>query len=162
MILLISSLAKVQDLAQALQEETQERVQVCVAFVEAIAHLQAQEFSAVVLDQLLLDGDPDGGETARKHFGAAVPVYVNFALNGTARVVRELRSALQRRQKEIMAARRDAQHALRHELNDTVTALLLSCELALQVPNLPASAESKMQTVDALAKEVSAKLGAMA
>jgi len=162
MILLISSLAKAQDLAQALQEATSEPVQVCRAFAEASAHLQAQEFSAVVLDQLLLDGDPDGGETARKHFGSAVPVHVNFALNGATRVVRELRSALQRRQREILAARRDAEHALRHELSDTVTALLLSCELALQVPGLPASAEAKMQTVDALAKEVSAKLGAMA
>jgi len=162
MILLISSLARVQDLAQALQEETQEPVQVCVTFAEAMAALQAREFSAVILDQLLLDGDPDGGETARKHFGSAIPVYVNFAVNGSARLVRELRSALQRRQRDIAAARKDAQHALRHELNDTVTALLLSCELALQVPDLPASAESKMQQVDALAKEVSAKLGAMA
>ncbi len=162
MILLISSLDKTQNLAQALQEATSEPVQVCRAFAEAMAQLQAQEFSAVVLDQLLLDADPDGGETAHKHFGSAVPVYVNFAVNGTARVIGELRSALQRRQREILAARRDAEHALRHELSDTVTALLLSCELALQVPDLPASAETKMQAVDALAKEMSAKLGAMA
>ena len=162
MILLISPLAKAQDLVQALQEATSEPVQVGRAFGEAIAQLQTQAFSAVVLDQLLLDTDPDGGETARKHFGSAVPVYVNLAVNGSARIARELRSALQRRQREMLAARKDAEHALRHELNDTVTALLLSCELALQVPDLPALAESKMQTVDALAKEVSAKLGAMA
>ena len=162
MILLISSLAKAQDLALALQEATSEPVQVCRGFAEVVARLQAQEFSAVILDQLVLDADPDGGETARKHFGNAVPVYVNFAVTGTARVVRELRLALQRRQREILAARADAEHALRHELSDTVTALLLSCELALQVPDLPASAEAKMQTVDALAKEMRAKLGAMA
>jgi SAM-dependent MidA family methyltransferase len=162
MILLISSLAKAQDLAQALQEATTEPVQVCAAFAETIANLQTQEFSAVIFDQLLLDVDPDRGEAARKHLGTAVPVYVNLAVNGSARVVRELRSALQRRQREILAARKDAEHALRHEMSDTVTALLLSCELALQVPNLPASAETRMQTVDALAKEMSAKLGAMA
>jgi len=162
MILLISPLERIQNLLQALQDATNESVNACHSFADAIAQLQAQEFSAVVLDQLLLDADPDGGETARKHFAGAVPVYVNFALNGTARVVRELRFALQRRQREMAAARKEAEHALRHELCDTVTALLLSCELALQVPNLPSSAESKMQAVDALAKEVSAKLGAMA
>jgi hypothetical protein len=162
MILLVSSLAKAQDLAQALQEATHEPVQGCRAFAEASAQLQTQEFSAVVLDQLLLDADPDGGESARKHFGTAVPVYVNFAVSGADRVVRELRSALQRRQREIVAARKDAVHALRHELSDTVTALLLSCELALRVPGLPESAVAKMQTVGALAQEVSAKLGAMA
>lgn len=160
--MLISSLAKVVELGQTLQEATGEPVQACGAFGEAIAHLQAREFSAVILDQLLLDADPDGGETARKHFGGAVPVYVNFAVNGAARVVRELRSALQRRQREILVARKDAEHALRHELSDSITALLLSCELALRVPDLPALALAKMQMVDALAKEMSLKLGAMA
>jgi len=162
MILLISSLDKTEDLAQALQETTSQGVQVCTGFTLAIAHLQAREFSAVVLDQLLLDADPGGSETACKHFGSAVPVYVNFAIHGSARVVRELRSALARRQREMLAARMDAQHALRHELSGTITALLLSCQLALRVPGLPASAEAKMQTVDALAKEISTKMGAMA
>jgi len=162
MILLLSLLNKAQDLAQALHEATSEPVQVCTGFAPAIAQLQVREYSAVVLDQLLLDVDPDGGESARKHFGSAVPVYVNFAIHGSERVVRELRSALARRQREMLAARRDAQQALRHELNDTVTALLLSCQLALRVPGLPASAEAKMQTVDALAREMSVKLGTMA
>src|SRR5208337_1012074 len=76
MILLISSLDKTEDLAQALQETTSQGVQVCTGFTLAIAHLQAREFSAVVLDQLLLDADPGGSETACKHFGSAVPVYV--------------------------------------------------------------------------------------
>ena len=62
MILLISSLAKAQDLALALQEATSEPVQVCGGFAEMVARLQAQEFSAVILDQLVLDADPDGGE----------------------------------------------------------------------------------------------------
>jgi hypothetical protein len=66
---------------------------------------------------------------------------------------------LQRRKREVLAARNEAEQGLRHELNDTLTALLLSCQMALQVPELPAQAETKMQTVEALAKEVSAKLG---
>lgn len=162
MILLISSLAKARDLAQGLQEATSELVQLCRSFPEAISCLQAQQFSAVVFDQLLLDTDPEGGEATRKYFGSAASVYVNLAVNGIARVAGELSHALRRRQWEVLAARKEAEHSLRHELNDTVTALLLSCELALQVPDLPGSVAAKMQTVDALAKEVSAKLGAMA
>jgi hypothetical protein len=87
---------------------------------------------------------------------------VNFAISGTARIERELRSALQRRKREMLAAKEEAEQVLRHELNDTVTALLLCCEMALQVPDLPESAETKLQTVGALAREVSVKLGAMA
>ena len=162
MILLISSLAKAQDCAQALETATHEAVQVCAEFNKAVEHLQTTEFSAVVFDQLLLDMDPDEGETLWKHLGSAVPVCLNFAIAGAGRVVRDLRSALRRRKREMLAARKQAEQALRHDLSDTVTAMLLSCEMALQVENLPELAASRMQAVDALARKVSARLGAMA
>jgi hypothetical protein len=124
-----------------------------------VLQLQAHEFSAVVLDQLLLDAEPDDVETIVKHMGSAVPVYSNFAISGIECVSRELRSALCRRKRELVVARQEAQHACRRELKDTVTALLLSCEMALDVPNLPLFAETKMRAVDALAKEMRTKLG---
>jgi signal transduction histidine kinase len=121
--------------------------------------LKEKEFSAVVFDLLLLDAQADVSEAVLKHLGSAVPVYLNFAITGTARAAREVRWALQRRKREVLAARRDAEQALRHELRDTLTALLLSCEMALQVSELPAQAEIKMHAVEALAKEVSTRLG---
>jgi uncharacterized protein YjiS (DUF1127 family) len=159
MILLITCLAKAQECAQALQEATKEPVIVCSALQEAVLQLKEKEFSAVVFDLLLLDAQPDEGETLLKHLGSAVPVYVNFAITGTVRAARELRWALQRRKREMLAAKSDAEQALRHELKDTLTALLLTCEMALQVPELPVQAETRMQAVEALAKEVNARLG---
>jgi hypothetical protein len=44
--------------------------------------------------------------------------------------------------KEAVLARQGAQQALRNELKGTVTALLLSCEMALQAPNLETFAEN--------------------
>jgi len=159
MILLITSLVKAQDCAKALQETTAEPVQVAATLAAALAQLQAHEFSAVVVDQLLRDAEPDDVETIFKHMGTAVPVFSNFAISGTERVSRELRSALHRRKRELLAARQEAEQALRSELKGTITALLLSCEMALLVPNLPVLAETKMRAVDALAKEMRAKLG---
>jgi hypothetical protein len=159
MILLITSVAKAQECAQALQTATTEPVMVCADLQEAVLQLKEKEFSAVVLDLLLLDAQPDEHETVLKYLGSAAPVYLNFAITGIARAAREVRWALLRRKREVLAARNEAEQGLRHELNDTLTALLLSCEMALQVPELPAQAENKMQTVEALAKEVSAKLG---
>jgi len=159
MILLTTSLAKVQDCAKALEEVASEPVQVAATLREAVAQLQAHEFSAVVLDQLLLDTEPDDIETIFKHMGTAVPVYSNFAISGIERVSRELRSALQRRKRELLIARQEAEQDLRSELRGTITALLLSCEMALGVPNLPLLAETKMRAADALAKEMRAKLG---
>ncbi len=162
MILLITSLAKAQDCAKALQEVTAEPVQVAARLPEAMTQLQAHEFSAVVIDQLLLDAEPGDVDTIVKHMGTAVPVFSNFAVSGIERVSRELRSALHRRHRELLVARQEAQQALRRELKDTITALLLSCEMALDVPNLPLFAESKMRSVDALAREMRTKLGVTA
>ncbi|HXR15870.1 MAG TPA: hypothetical protein VN777_06625 [Terriglobales bacterium] len=159
MILLITSLAKAQDCSKALEDATAEPVRVAATLSDAVTQLQANEFSAVVLDQLLLDAEPDNVDTIFKHMGAAVPVYSNFAISGIERVLRELRSALHRRKRELLAARQEAQQTLRSELKDTITALLLSCEMALDVPNLPLFAETKMRAVDALAREMCTKLG---
>jgi|ERR1700676_849522 hypothetical protein len=162
MILLITALVRAQDCAKALQEVAAEPVQVAANLREAVAQLQAHEFSAVVLDQLLLDAEPDEVETIFKHMGTAVPVYSNFAVSGIERVSRELRSAVHRRKRELLMARQEAEQDLRSQLRGTITALLLSCEMALGVPNLPLLAETKMRAVDALAKEMRAKLGATA
>jgi len=159
MILLITSLAKAQDCAQALQDATTEPVQVAQALREATAQLQAQQYSVVIIDQLLLDAEPEEGETVLKHLGNAVPIYLNFALSGIDRVIRELRSALQRRKRDVALARQEAEQALRSELNDKVTALLVSCEMALRAENLPQNAETRMNAVYALAQQVREKLG---
>ncbi len=159
MILLITAIAKAQDCAGALQEVTAEPVQVAASLHDAVSQLQAHEFSAVVLDQLLLDAEPDDVETIFKHIGTAVPVYSNFAISGIERVSRELRSAIHRRKRELLIARQEAEQDLRSELKGTITALLLSCEMALSVPNLPLLAETKMRAVDTLAREMRAKLG---
>lgn len=159
MILLITSLTKSQDCAKALEEVTSEPIRVSATLSDAVTQLQAQEFSAVVLDQLLLDAEPNEVETIFKHMGSAVAVHSNFAVSGAERVARELRSALYRRKRELSLARQDAERTLRSELTDTITALLLSCEMALDVPNLPLFAETKLRAVDALAKEMRTKLG---
>ena len=159
MILLMSFVARARDCAAALQDAVAEPVQVATTIPEAVAQLKMREFSAVILDQLLLDAEPDNVETVVKHIGTAVPVFSNFAISGAERVSRELSAALHRRKRESLVAKQEAQQALRRELKDSITALLISCEMALDVPNLPLSAESKMRAVDALAREMRAKLG---
>ena len=120
MILLITSLARVQDCVQALQETAAESVQVAATLREAVTQLQTHEFSAVVMDQLLLDAEPEDVDTILKHMGTAVPVYSNFALSRIERVSRELRSALHRRKRELQVARQKAEQALRSELKERI------------------------------------------
>jgi len=157
MILLISPYVKVQDSVRALMREASEPVHVAASFRQALVLLRAQEYSAVVFDQALLDTEADESDAALGHLGAAIPVYLNFAICGPQRVVKELHVALQRRKREEAVARDAAQLALRNELKGSVTAMLLSCEMALRAPDLPGEAESKLRAVYDLALEMRGK-----
>ena len=159
MILLITPSAKAQDWAEALTKATNEQVQVAGTLQQAAGQLRTQEFLALVIDQCLLEIEPDESDMLLQHIGMAVPVYVNFGISGMERVTREVRAALCRRKRDALVSRRSAEQCLRNELKGTVTALLLSCEMALAVENLPASAESKIRMVCELAREVRTKLG---
>jgi hypothetical protein len=158
MILLITPFAKAQECAEAIRITTGETVQVASALRDAVSQLRDQEFTAVVLDQLSLEAEPEQCELVMEHLGTAVPVPVNFAISGTERVLRELRAALQRRKKEAVLAKRWAEETLRNDLKDTVTALLLSCEMALGCENLPPAAEAKLKSAHELAQELRNRL----
>ena len=162
MILVVTPVARVQDCAEAIQEATQEGVQVAPSIRQALTLLRTQEYSAVLFDQALEETDPEDSEMVLERMGMAIPVHVNFAISKADRVVREARAALQRRKKEVKLARQGAQQALRSELKGPITALLLSCEMALQIPGLQEAAEAKMRAVYDLAQAVRAKLEAPA
>jgi hypothetical protein len=89
-----------------------------------------------------------------EHIGTAVPVHLNFAISHMDRVASELRAALHRHQKQVLMARHEVQQTLRNKLKSTITALLLSCEMALQVPDLQSEAKCRMRTIHELAQEV--------
>jgi hypothetical protein len=158
MLLVITPSAKARGCAQAIQQVTSEETHVAATSSQALACLRAHEYGAVLIDQAFLETEPVESDMVLENMGTAVPVHVNFAINNMDRVARELRTALLRHKKQVQLVRQGVQHALRNELKGTVTALLLSCELALHVPNLQSEAENKMRSVHQLAQEIRLKL----
>jgi len=158
MLLVITPSAKARSRAQEIQEVTSEETHVAATSSQALAQLRAREYVAVLIDQAFLETEPVESDMVLQQIGTAVPVHVNFAINNMDRVGRELRAALVRHQKAVLLIRQEAQHALRNALKGTITALLLSCEMALQVPDLQSGAESRMRSVHELAKEIRLKL----
>jgi exonuclease V gamma subunit len=159
MILLITPSSRAQECAAMIQKATGEATECVESVRRASKLLRNGEYAALVIDQYLAECDPDSTEVLLQHAGTAVPVYMNLAISGGERVVRELKQALRRSQRERQVARREAELALRNELKDNLTALLLSCELALAVPQLPATAEAKVRSACDLAKDIRSRLG---
>ncbi len=158
MILLVTQCQRAAECAQALKENTGEEVVLADTLQHATSLLRADSYRAVIFDQQMLEAEPNEMDTTMQHLGTAIPVQVNFAISGIERVVREVRAALHRRTREQASARQAATGLLRSELNGTVTALLLQCELARETPGLPRAAAEKMETAYNLVQKLRAQL----
>src|SRR5919198_1915372 len=154
MILLITPSARGPECAHAIEDATNHPTHVSATLQDAVTHLREQEYSAVVVDQFLLETEPDESDQMLQHLEGAFPVYVNCAISGVERIVREVRSALRRRQREELIARQAATQAIWSELRESVTAMLLSCDLALSAPELSASAAERIRAIHDLAAEM--------
>lgn len=159
MILLVTPNPRAQECVGALNEATGEKVILAENLRQAAAALHTESYTAVVLDQYLLETEPDETGTVMRHLGTAIPLQVNLAISGMDRLVREVRAGVQRRRREERAAREAVTKALHSELNGTVTALLLSCELALSTPGIPPAAVEKLESAHKLVKELRSQLG---
>lgn len=158
MILLVTPSERAGECAEALHQAISEEVVVAESLSRAATLLRAESYLAVVVDQHLFETEPDETETVMQHLGTAIPVQVNLGISGIERLVREVRAAVQRRKREEIAARKAAVNTLHSELNGTITALLLSCELALETPGLPPAATEKLQYARSLVKKIRAQL----
>jgi hypothetical protein len=141
-------------------EATGEETQWVENLPMALARLREQVYSAVVFDQFLLENEPSESDQVLEHLGTAYPVYINFAVSGKQRLLREVRSALHRRRREEEQARLSVEQQIRSEMSESLTALLLSCELAMAVPQVPPPAAEKIRIIDDLARGMRARLGA--
>jgi hypothetical protein len=126
----------------------------------ALAALRRREFAAVVVDETMAECDPAAAEAIWEHAGLAIPLQINFALSGAARLIREIRAALHRREREQMLARRAATAAIEAELKTTVAGLLLNSQLALNGSEVPALVADQLRVVADLAGSLRQQLSA--
>jgi hypothetical protein len=117
----------------------------------AIGALKRTDFAAVVVDEGIIDSEGPGSELIWEHAGLAIPVQVNFALTGAQRLAREIRMALNRRERERALAREAAAVAMDNELKSTVAGLLLHSQLALADQEIPSPVKEKLRLVADLA-----------
>ena len=160
MILLITPSERGPQCVDSLKVSTGEDTHWAQNLQEAATRLREQTYSAAIIDQFLLETDPAESDRMIEHLGTAFPVYLNFAVTGMERLVREVRSALHRRKREEGAARRAVEEQMRIDMRETLTALLLSCELAMSVPDVPDPAVEKIRAIDNLARELRLRLQA--
>jgi len=159
-ILMVTGVEGARNCAAVVGAQLGMEVEVAEGRKAALAALRRQEFSAVVVDETMAECDPAAAETLWEHAGLAIPMQINFALSGAARLIREIRAALHRREREQALARRAAAAAIETELKGTVAGLLLHSQLALNGSEVPSSVADKLRVVADLAGNLRQQLSA--
>ena len=161
MILLVSPQTEVLRQSEVFSQALGQPVHSADNLEQACLLLRSQAFGAVVLDQGLIEFEPEKAEAVFQLLETAIPVYINFGVSSLERSVDLIRSAVVRREKDLRSAMRQAQEELQYEVNDLLTALLLSCELALD-NSKPAEQEAeKIRSIHGLALQIKANLSAV-
>ncbi|WP_109486954.1 hypothetical protein [Occallatibacter savannae] len=159
-ILIVSGMEGVRNCAEVVSKQLGMNVEFASGRRSAVDALRKREFSVVVLDETLAECDPEAAEAIWERSGLAIPVQINFGLAGAARVIREIRAALQRRQREQAAARLAAREDIGAELKNTLSGLLLQSQLALADNGLPHNVVQKLRMVEDLAGKLRMQLAA--
>jgi CheY-like chemotaxis protein len=150
-ILIVTGIEGARNCAAVVAAQLGMEVEVADGRKAALAALRRREYAAVTVDETMAECDPASAEAIWEHAGLAIPLQINFALSGSARLIRELRSALHRREREQMLARRAATAAIESELKSTVAGLLLHSQLALTGAEMPPLVAEKLRMVADLA-----------
>lgn len=157
-ILIVSGIEGIGNCADAAARQLGTRVDVAEGRRAALRSLGQREFEVVVVDESLVQCDPDAADTIWDHAELAIPLQINFALCDASRLVREIRAAQHRRQREQAAAEKAAVADLESELRNTLTGLLLHSELALAQSGVPGAVAEKLQLINTLAGNLRQRL----
>ena len=150
-ILIVTGIEGARNCAAVVGAQLEMEVEVAEGRKAALSALRRREFAAVVVDDTMAECDPAAAEAIWERAGLAIPLQVNFALSGAARLTREIRAALHRREREQAMARRAAAAAIETELKTTVAGLLLHSQLALSDSEMTSPLAEKLRVVADLA-----------
>ena len=89
-ILMVTGIEGARNCATVVGEALNAEVEVACGRKAALAALRGMEYAAVVVDETLAECDPAAAEAIWAHAGLAIPLQINFALSGAARLIREI------------------------------------------------------------------------
>ena len=161
-ILIVTGIEGARSCSEVIAKHLGMEVEIADGRKAALAILRQKEFAAVVIDETIAECDPAAAEAIWERSGVAIPLQVNFALSGSTRLIRDIRAALNRREREQMLARKAAAAAIETELKSTVAGLLLQSELALSGSDANSPVAKRLRIVADLAGDLRRQLAAPA
>lgn len=157
-LLMVTAMDDAESAAAALVDRLGMTVEIASTRAAALRLLERRSYAVVILDQQMVDADPDGVDLVWAQAGLAIPLQVSFGLTSGARVEREVRAALMRRQRETMLATAAASVGLDAEIKNAVTGFLLESQLALAEDGIPPRVQIRLRTLEGIATRLRERL----
>jgi hypothetical protein len=154
MILFVSRAAVSMEDTAWVSQETGMELRVAASPEEAFQMLRGAKCRVAVVDAGLVETDLQSIDQLLFENPATLPIFPNLAVCGPERLVCEIKAALRRGEKESQRAADRARQEFRSDLKDSVTALLLNCDLTLQLPSLPMEIARKINLLHDLATKM--------
>lgn len=118
-VLIISPMAEAPRIGDSLAGTLGCFVNIAPTHRAGLMALRHRDYSIVVVDDCLAEANPAAAELLWQSFGMAVPVQINFAFSGGARLAREVQAAIGRREQQQVIALRAAALLLENDLKST-------------------------------------------
>lgn len=157
MILIISRSSNVKNCSSLLHKELSCPV-VCVStFGEANKELQEKGFSVVVLEDWECERQIAQVDFLLQNLKTAIPLFVDFSTTSAERLLRLVKVALQRAERERTHAHDQAAARLATLIGDDLTALALICGSGA-LPGGKESVVQQLKSAEQLVQKISARL----
>lgn len=131
-VLLFAAEPLASEVAWALRQHVTPHVEIAANKILCSEALRRASFDLVLAEESVALVDPAAADVLYEAAGNAVIVEVNFGMMDAESVVRQTKSALRRRKRDLLVAESAARSAFQRELMVSLTGLLLESQLALR------------------------------
>jgi hypothetical protein len=160
MILIVTPSSSGPQCAELIGKALNRQANLVTTIRQAISSVRSAEYRVIVMDEDLFEANPAAAAGVGELAEGALTVFLNFGIANSDRVIREIKAALRRRERDEATARRSANLQLQGELSNDLTGILVSAQTAMTTPDLPRPVQERLTNLYEIARKLQLRLQA--
>jgi hypothetical protein len=160
MILIVTPSSSGPQCAELIGKALNRKANLVTTIRQAISSVRSAEYRVIVMDEDLFEANPAAAAGVGELAEGALTVLLNFAIANSDRVIREVKAALRRRERDEATARHSANLQLQGELSNDLTGILVSAQTAMSTPDLPRPVQERLSNLYEIARKLQLRLQA--
>ena|SRR5579871_2786820 len=160
MILIVTPSSSGPQCAELIGKALNQQANLVTTIRQAISSVRSAEHRVIVMDEDLFEANPAAAAGVGELADGALTIFLNFGITNSDRVIREVKAALRRRERDEATARHSANLQLQGELSNDLTGILVSAQTAMSTPDLPRPVQERLSNLYEIARKLQLRLQA--